>query len=1057
MHVTKRISIRRLIWPLFFAALLSAVPAGAQGLTQKLWNGMKWRSIGPFRGGRVLAVTGVPGDPVTYYFGAVAGGVWKTTNGGVRWEPVFDKESVSSIGSIAVAPSDPNIIYVGTGEACIRGNISFGDGVYKSADAGKTWTHLGLDGTQHIGKVIVDPRNPDIVLVAALGHAYGSNAERGVFRTTDGGKTWAKVLYEDEKTGAIDVAFAPANSHIVFAAMWQAVRTPWSLESGGPGSGLYRSFDGGATWKRLEGHGLPEGILGRIGVSVSGADANRVYALIEAKEGGLYRSEEGGDTWQRVNDDHRFRQRAWYFTHVFADPRSLDTVYILNTGLFRSTDGGKSFTLLPAPHGDHHGLWIDPKDPNRLINGNDGGATITVDGGKTWTKQNNQPTAQFYHVATDNSFPYIVYGAQQDNSTIAIASRTDHGVIDETDWHDVGGGESGYIVPDPRDSSVVYAGDNWGMITRWDKRTQQAQDISVWPVNPSGWGAATLKHRFQLTAPIVISSHDPGVMYQGGEMLFKTANGGVSWTPISGDLTRNDKSKQQSSGGPITKDNTSVEYYDVIFSIAESPLQKDLIWVGTDDGLVQLTRDGGKNWTNVTPKDMPEWSLVSLIEASPEDAGTAYMAVDCHRLDNLRPYIYKTTDFGKTWTKIVSGIPEGAYVHAVREDPRRKGLLFAGTEIGVFVSFDDGAHWQTLQLNLPMTPIHDLVIKGDDLVVATHGRSFWILDDIMPLRQAEERIAGDDVYLYPPQPALRFRTGSVAPERLLRWYGENAPNGAIVDYYLKSAPKDEIKLEIRDSQGKLVRELSSKRSKEGEVQQEWPDQAEASDVLPSEAGMNRFVWDLRSAAPPNVPGAVWDGGENPRGPLVVPGKYEVKLAVGGKSVTQPFEVGMDPRVKTPLADLEKQFALTSKISAGVSLADETVNQIRSVRGQFDALRKRLGADEKSKGILDAAAAIDKKMAAIEDELISKNVKATEDTLNYPVRLNNQLSSLAAFVERSDAPPTEQDYTAYGFLNSQVEVQAAKWKTIVEKDLAALNGKIRQANIPAISIPQVKER
>ena len=1029
---------------------------GAQTLNENLWSGMKWRSIGPFRGGRVLAVTGVPGDPNVYYFGGVAGGVWKTTNAGLTWVALFDKEPVASIGSIAVASSDPNVIYVGTGEACIRGNISFGNGVYKSVDAGKTWTHLGLDDTRHIGKVIVDPHNADIVFVAALGHAYGSNADRGVFRSIDGGKTWQKVLYKDDKTGAIDITFDPTNSHILYAALWQVHRTPWSLESGGPGSGLFKSIDGGTTWKRLEGHGLPEGIMGRIGVTV-GADPNRVYALIEAKDGGLYRSDDAGETWQLVNEDHRFRQRAWYFTHIFADPKNVDTLYILNTGLFRSTDAGKSFTLLPAPHGDHHGLWIDPRNPNRIINSNDGGATISVDGGKTWTHQDNQPTAQFYHVATDTRFPYYVYGAQQDNTTVAIASRTDHQVIEREDWYDVGGGESGYIVPDPRDPDIAYAGDNWGMITRWDKRTGQAHDITVWPVNPSGYGDGELEHRFQWTAPIFISPHDPNVLYQGGERLFKTADGGMSWTPISPDLTRNDKSKQVASGGPITKDNTSVEYYDTIFSIAESPVQKGVIWVGSDDGLVHLTLDGGINWSDVTPKGMPEWSLVSLIEPSPYDAGAAYLAIDGHKLDDYRPYIYKTTDHGKSWTKLVNGIPENAYVHAVREDPKRKGLLFAGTETGIFVSFDGGAHWQSLKLNLPTTPIHDLVIKGDDLVVATHGRSFWILDDITPLRNVSERTANADVYLYPPQRAIRFRTGGVVPERLLLWYGENVPNGAIINYYLKAAPKDEITLEVLDSQGKLVRKYSSKRSEnEAPEQQEWPDQAKPSDLLPANAGMNRFTWDLRYATPILIPRAVWDGGEPPKGPLAVPGKYQVKLTVAGKSETAELKLETDPRVKTPQADLEKQLELGLKIRSGITLGDETVNQIRDVRAQLEALRKRLGSSDQAKAIASAAEAIEKKMTAIEGTLINPNIKATEDSLNYPVRLNNQLSTLAAFVDSADSAPTAQDYAAFEFLYGKVGAQASSWKEVASKDLGEINEKIRKENIPVISPAAGKE-
>jgi photosystem II stability/assembly factor-like uncharacterized protein len=1025
----------------------------AQALPQKLWSGMKWRLIGPFRGGRVLAVSGVPGNPNIYYFGAVAGGVWKSTDGGLSWTPIFDHEPVSSIGSIAVAPSDSNILYVGTGEACIRGNISFGDGVYKSVDGGQHWGHVGLDDTRHIGKVIVDPHDPNIVFVAALGHAYGANAERGVFRSSDGGKSWQKVLYKDEKTGAIDITFDPHNSHILYAALWQVVRTPWSLESGGPGSGLYKSIDGGTTWTELRGHGLPEGIWGRVGVAV-GADSEHVYALIEAKEGGIYGSDDAGKTWQRVNSDHRFRQRAWYFTHIFADPANPETVYVLNTGLYRSTDGGKTFTLLPAPHGDHHGLWIDPADPRRMIDGNDGGATITTDGGKTWTKQDNQPTAQFYHVATDSRFNYYVYGAQQDNSTVAIASRTDHGAIGDKDWYAVGGGESGFVLPDPRDWHIVYADQYGGYITRFDKRTGQTQDISVWPVNPDGRGAAELKHRFQWTAPILISPFDPNVLYMGGERLFKTTDGGMSWTAVSPDLTRNDPAKQQSSGGPISKDNTGVEVYDTIFALAESPLARGEIWAGTDDGLVQLTRDDGRTWQNVTPKQMPEWTRIGLIEPSPFAAGTAYVAADRHKLDDYRPYIYKTTDYGKTWTEITRGLPAVGYVHAVREDPARRGLLFAGTETGIFVSFDDGARWQPLQLNLPETPVTDLVVKNDDLVISTKGRSFWILDDITPLRQASEVIAGEPAHLFAPRIAFRYRTGRPIAARFLRWYGQNAPHGAVIDYYLREAPKEEITLEILDSKGNVVRKFSSKKSKLAAYEQpkEWVGEARPVDLLPVEAGMNRFVWDLRYEPPDAVPGAVYDGGATPQGPLALPGKYEVRLAVGGKNYSAPLELRLDPRLTTSQADLEKQFGLALKVRDAVNRANDTVNQIRALQKQLAGLDERLAGNQRAKDALASAKAIEKSIGAIEDALIQKNAHSTEDTLNYPPQLNDLIHGVGGSIESADTAPTAQAYAAFDDLNQKLETQLAAWRAVLAKDLPALNQAMERDGIPAVSLP-----
>jgi photosystem II stability/assembly factor-like uncharacterized protein len=1021
----------------------SALALAADQYNESLFKGMKWRSIGPYRGGRVLAVAGVPGDPYTFYFGGVGGGVFRTTDGGLKWAPLFDKQPISSVGAIAVAESNPSVIYVGTGEACIRGNISYGNGVYKTTDGGKTWVNIGLKDSRHIGSVIVHPRNPDIAFVAALGHAYGPNTERGVFRTTDGGKTWEKVLYKDDKTGAIDVVFDPRNPNVLFAALYEVRRTPWSMSSGGPGSGLYRSNDGGATWKHLEGKGLPGGILGRIGVSVSGADSNRVYALVEAKEGGLFRSDDGGDSWAKINEDQRLTQRAWYFTHIFADPKTADTVYVLNTGAFRSTDGGKSLTLLPAPHGDHHGLWIDPINPQRMINGNDGGATISVDGGKTWTPQTNQPTAQFYHVATDNQFLYYVYGAQQDNSTVAIASRTDDGYIGRQHWYDVGGGESGYVVPDPRDANIVYAGSGGGILTRFDKRTMQEQDITVWPVDYSGHGAKDMKFRMGWTEPIVLSPHNPDVLYTGAEMVLKSTDHGRSWTAISPDLTRNDKSKQESSGGPITKDNTSVEYYDTVFTIAESPVQKDLLWVGTDDGLIQVSRDGGKSWNNVTPKGLPEWSLVSMVEASPHDPGTAYVAVDCHKLDDLKPYVYKTADYGKTWAGLVNGIPDGAYVHAVREDTKQKGILYAGTETGVFISFDDGAHWQSLQLNLPMSPIHDLVLKNDDLVVATHGRSFWILDDITSLRQLSQA-TGADQYLYKLPPIYRVHFPDQFERR--QPVGENPAPGATISYYFKTAPKGEVTLEILDAQGVVVRKFSSVEKKGQETPPEWPDLQAPQEKIPVEAGMNQFTWDLRYEGPHKLPGEVWAEFRS-RGPMAAPGTYQVRLTTEGKSSTAPLELKMDPRINVSLADMQKEFELELKIRNVLSDLHDTVHEIRDTRVQLRALKNRL-EDAQFKAIAEGSDALDKKMTPLEEQLLQVNAKSSESTLNYPVLTDEQLHGLAGSVE-FDGAPTEQQYAAFESLSQEATPLIAKWKAIRSADLVALNEMMKKESVPAV--------
>jgi len=1056
------------------------------------WKGLQYRLIGPFRGGRVVAVSGVVGQDNVYYFGGVAGGVWKTTDGGLNWKPIFDKQKDASpaIGAIAVSESDPNVIYVGTGEACIRGNIVGGNGVYKSIDAGKTWNFLGLRDTHAIGRLAVNPRNPDIAFVAALGHPFADNEDRGIFRTQDGGKTWQKVLYKDAKSGGIDVVFDPSNPNILFAALWQAKRTPWNLDSGGPGSGLYRSSDGGTTWKELKNHGLPEGIMGRIGVTVSGANPNRVWAVIEAEKGGIYRSDDGGDSWNLLTDDHRFRQRAWYYSHIFADPKSADTVYILNTAAYRSNDGGKTFRRIRAPHGDNHALWIDPRNPMRIINGNDGGATISVDGGDTWSTVYNQPTAQFYHVIADTRFPYYIYGAQQDNSTVAIASASAEGGIDRANWYAVGGGESGYIAPDPGDPEIVYAGSYGGEITRYDHRTGEEQAVNPWPVNPIGWAAGDVKHRFQWTEPIVFSPHDPKTMYFAGEVVFKTTDGGMSWTIISPDLTRNDKSKQVASGGPITKDNTGVEVYDTIFSLVESPIQKNLIWAGTDDGLVQLTRDGGEHWENVTPNIMPEWGTVSMIEASSRDAGTAYLAVERHKSDDFAPYVFKTKDFGKTWTKLVVGLPATDYVHAVRVDPARPGLLFAGTEQGVYISFNDGALWQSLQLNLPPVPVNDLVIKNTDLVVATHGRSFWSLDDITPLEQYEDSIPQQEAHLFTPGSANRtvFR-GSASGNA-----GKNPPAGAVINYWLKASLKKpdqanaqasgaeaegepakseassatassetgktdakseetKITLEILDSSGKTIRKYP--RQKEASSDNDEEDsfsRDESAGRLPVDAGLNRFVWDLRYEGATKVPKApLWGGDTN--GPKALPGMYQIRLTVLGKSYTAPLEIKVDPRLKMDQQDLTKQFDLLLNIRDKVTETDNAIIQIRDLRDQINTLNTRLKSDARSKVIADAGKALDTKMTVVEEALIQTKAKSGQDVLNFPVRLNNDLVALSGVVGSADSAPTKQSYEVFEMLSKAVDEQLAKWKTILSTDVAAYNNLAKQKEIPALMLAQ----
>ncbi len=1040
------------LFPSVLPAAPSPTPTPPETIDEKLFKGMQWRQIGPFRGGRALTIEGVPGEPDTYYFGAVAGGVWKTIDGGANWTPLFDKEPISSIGAIAVAPSDHNVIYAGTGEAAIRGNTTYGTGVFKSVDGGKTWQNVGLKDSRQIGALIVDPRNENVLLVAALGHAFGPNQERGIFRTADGGKTWTKVLSKDENTGGIDVVFDPHNPNIVFASLWQARRQPWFFSSGGPGSGLYRSDDNGVTWKHLEGNGLPGGILGKIGIAVSGADSNRVYAIIEAKEGGLYRSDDAGQHWTRVNDDGRFRQRAWYFSKVYADPKSADTVYLVNTGLFRSVDGGKTFNLLPARHGDHHGLWIDPQNPNRIGNANDGGASISTDGGKTWTTQNNQPTAQFYHVAVDNAFPYHIYGAQQDNSNVGIASRTDWGAIGPADWFVAGGGESGFVVPDPRDWHIIYSNDVGQAWVRYDKNKEEVQDISPVPLDNSGHGAVDLAHRFQWVSPLMLSPHNPDVLYTAAECVFKSSNHGQSWTLISGDLTRNDKSKQQPSGGPLTNDITSVEYYDTVFALAESPVNRGTIWAGTDDGLVQITTDDGQHWSNVTPK-MPEWSTIDLIDPSPHDGNTAYIAVDRHKLDDFKPYIFKTNDLGKTWSGIVNGIPDGAYVHAVREDPKRRGLLYAGTELGVFVSFDDGTHWQRLQLNLPVSPIHDLVVKDDDLVVATHGRSFWVLDDLTPIRQLNKQSAQADVILYQPQTALRLHYPEEFDKR--QPVGDNPPAGAIIDYYFRTAPKDEVSLDILDASGKIVRHLSNKEKKEGEQPPESPDRVERAKTIPANEGMNRFAWDLRYDDPIQIPGAFYTG-TPPKGPLALPADYQVKLTVGGKSQTAPLHLTIDPRTKGAEAALQKQFALSMQITDRISQSHQAVNEIRDLRSQIQTSHKRFGDDQRLKPALDAADALDRKMSEIEQQLIQVNMKGSEANLAFPNMLNERFDTFSHTIDVGDAEPTKSQLDVFQMLSSQLEDQLKKWTQLKNEDVLKVSELIKQANLPALIITEKKK-
>jgi photosystem II stability/assembly factor-like uncharacterized protein len=1006
-----------------------------------LYTGMKWRLIGPYRGGRVESVTGIPGDPLTYYMGSVGGGVWKTTDAGQTWDPLWDHEPVASIGAVAVSYSNPKIVYAGTGEACPRGDASYGDGIYKSTDAGKTWAHLGLDDTRHIGKILVDPHNPDRVFVAALGHVYGPNEERGVFRSLDGGKTWTKVLYKNDTTGAADLIFDGNDTQTLYASLWTFQRTPWHMTSGGsPDDGLYKSTDGGDTWTKLGGTGWPTGILGKIGVAVSAANPNRVYALVEAltDQKGLYRSDDGGQSWTLMNKEHYFIQRPWYFTHVWADPKNPDTVYVQNLGVYRSTDGGKTLEgIRTVPHGDNHALWIDPNNSNRMIVGNDGGATISNNYGRTWSSIYNQPTAQFYHISADNQFDYHIYGAQQDNSTVAIATRTRHRDISSADYYSVGGGESASIFASPLDPDIVYSTDKeTSFAHRYDTRIEQDQDVSEWPASVDGWGAEADKYRFNWEEPIAISPFDPHTIYHGSNVLFESTDDGQNWKIISPDLTRNDKSKQQRSGGQITGDNATIETYDVIYSLVESPLHRGLIWVGTDDGLIWVTRDGGAHWQNVTPPGLPPWSKVSMIEPSPYTAGGVYVAVNRFKNDDLKPYAWKTDDYGKTWTSITTGIPVGSFLRVVAEDPVRRGLLFAGTETGMFVSFNDGGLWQPLQMNLPVASVRDLLVHGDDLVVATHGRAFWSLDDITPLRQINDQVVAADAFLYKPEIAYRVRRNGGLGLTDGGPAAQNPPDGAVIDYYLKTAPTSEITLDILDAQGRQIRHFSNRQKPAPKVPGGGPDREVDQDPVPAAAGINRYVWNLRYPPP-----ALLASGPHPAfggsaiGPYILAGTYQVRLAVDGKTMTQPLVVKVDPLVKTSEADLARQLDLGLKVRDELNLLITSINQVEAARARIAALQHQASSGS---SLATSAASLVDRLTEIDDALYQPELLAAEDAHNYPVKLRVQFIILQHFVDSADTAPRPQAYQRFEELSKELDAQLAKWKDLQEHEIPALD-------------------
>jgi photosystem II stability/assembly factor-like uncharacterized protein len=1019
----------------------------------KEFKALKYRNIGPAAGGRVARATGVPGNPLLYYAATASGGVWMSSDGGTTWKSVFDDQPISSIGSIAVAPSDPNVIYVGSGEANIRGNVAAGNGIYKSIDGGKSWTHV-WDQEGQVGTMVVHPKNADVAYAAVLGHAFGPNPERGVYRTRDGGKSWQQVLKKDSDTGASDVAIDPSNPNTVFAGFWQARRFPWDMNSGGPGSGLYVSRDGGDTWKQITAHGLPEGIWGKVGVAVAPSDGRRVYALIESDKGGLFRSDDGGENWELATANRALRQRAWYYSTLTVHPTNPNEVWFPQVPMLKTIDGGKTIEYVKGiVHGDHHDIWIDPLDPKRMIVANDGGVNVTRNGGATWYAP-PLPISQFYHVSVDNRHPYWVAGAMQDLGTAQGPSDSLTGGIHLTDWHDVGGGEAGHVYSDPSDPNIVYAGEYLGIITRYDHRTKESRNVSAWPDNPSGWGGGDMKYRFQWTAPIIGSPSDPKVVYHGAQVIFRTRDGGQKWDVISPDLTRNDKTKQKWTGGPITGDGTGVETYGTVFAIAESAKQPGVIWSGSDDGLVHITTDNGENWKNVTAAmtGFPEWGTVSAIEPSTFDAGTAYVVVDAHRLDNMRPYLFKTSDQGKTWKRLDGALPSNVYLHAVREDPKKRGQLYLGTERGVMYSPDDGQTWKPLQLNLPTVAVHDLVVKDDDLVVATHGRSLWILDDLGPIRQFTETIAAEPLHLFAPDAATRWRYGS--NNWGTRGTYPNPPHGATIYYWLKDAEKGDLKIEILDGQNRVVRTLSSTAPEPmGSDDNEDPDDFK-KEALARDAGIQRAVWDLRYEGARKIKNGRIDTGDPQSGPRVPPGTYTVRLAAAGKTLTAPLKIEPDPRGDLKQSDLDAQAAFAVRVRDDISKLTDLVNQLRSVRDQLKARNAALAARKSDAGIADLIASADaavKKADAIEDKLHNPTAEVVYDILAMKggARLYSRLSPLQMWSVEASGPPTAGMTQVLGEQEKELAALASETQQFISGDVAKINQRAAQLNLPFV--------
>ena len=1052
-----KIHVLAFLWLLLFFAM-TALPAIAQkkkptpqpaaptvpkiDFEESLYNSLKWRSIGPYRGGRSCAVTGVPGKTNLFYTGTTGGGVWRTKDGGQTWENISDGFFGGSIGSIAVSEYDNNVILVGGGEKTVRGNVSYGYGIWKSEDAGKTWKNMGLKNARHIPRVRIHPKNPDLMYAAVLGDLFKSSEERGVYRSKDGGKTWERILFANADAGAVDLILDPNNPRILFASTWRIRRTPYSLESGGEGSDLWKSTDGGDTWKKISGNkGLPKGTWGIVGVTVSPVNSDRIWAIIENENGGVYASNDGGETWAKLNDDRNLRQRAWYYTRIYADTKDANTVYVVNVSYHKSTDGGRTFRASNAPHGDHHDLWIAPEDNQRMIIADDGGAQVSFDGGENWSTYQNQPTAQFYRVTTDNAFPYRIYGAQQDNSTLRIYHRTDGFAITDQDWEVTAGSESAHIAVDPLNNDIVYGGNYGGFLEKRNHSNGQEQSVNVWPDNPMGHGVEDMKYRFQWNFPIFFSPNDPKKLYTLSNHVHVSYNGGQSWETISPDLTTNDKSKMGPSGGPITKDNTSVEYYCTLFAGCESPYEKDLLWVGSDDGLVHVSKDGGKTWDKVTPAGAPEFIMWNSIDPDPFTKGGAYITGTRYKLGDYKPYIYKTEDYGKNWKKITNGIHAEHFTRVTRADPKRKGLLYSGTETGMYISFDDGANWKPFQLNLPTVPITDLTIKNNNLIAATQGRAFWLIDDLTPLHQLSDKIAQSNFYLYKPMDSYRFGGGG-GFGRVPKTAGQNHPGGVMVHFYLKEKPQQEeaLKIAFYEADGDLIKEYSSKAK-------ERTDQ-----VGELKTGGNMFVWNMRYPDIKQFEGMVLWAGRSVA-PRAVPGTYKVKLTVGKESQEAMFTILKDPRVEAAQEDLQAQFDFVWEVNQKVSEAHQAIIDIREIRKQMKGYTDMLKDNENAKEVLEKAKAIDAEMTKVEEALYQTKNRSGQDPLNFPIRLTDKLGGVGALSNAGDVRPTKQAYEVKKELSQQVDEQLGSFKKIKEQELPAFNALIRQKAIDPIMIKE----